>query len=909
MKRIIAVVFVISLIFSIFTCCGFTVSANKDTKNGLAAVFSEDAVFTADVNSTGISGVALAEGDTLKFAVNAESAGRYSVLADYYINEIHGSYLECELYENKNENADNATYRLAASYSLGEVKQDDAKNELTPDWTMDEKWYSGYILSSSAFSVAPIELDLVAGTNEFTLKMTNGNAFIGGIYFVSCDEVITYSQYLEKYKNEPCGDKCKVITVQAEDVFSASSKVVLPFCDSSSVYVTPIAERLQIMNAVGGNAWNIIGQEASWQIDVKTAGWYSIAVRYRQDYTDGRATIRSIFIDGELPFAECEEVAFPYETDWVDNKVSKGDKEYKFYLSEGTHTISLAPALGEMQSILEDVQTSLQALNAAYRKIIMITSSTPDAYRDYLLDEKIPETLNVLKSERKALLKLAEKMPSDTNSSLINRLADQLEEMYKYPDTIAGTLSTFQSNLTALATWINDQKTQPLALDEITFYPAGSDYEKETVGFFGSLYHSIKRFLYSFSSEYVGVGEKDGKTIEVWVTTGRDQMQIIRRMINETFTPVERLDGQKIYVDIRMIDTAALLPAVVSGIGPDVALGEGNSTPVNFASRGAIYDLNSFSDAKSIYERFSDSAIVPFRYENGVYALPETQTFKMMFYRTDIFEEYGWSVPETWEQVKSLIFDLSKNNMQFGFDATFQSYCMMLYQNGGSVYSEHGTRSTLNEREAIESFKQYTQFYKEYKIPVSYNFANRFRSGEMPIAIADYIAYNTLEVFAPEIKGQWDITTVPGKVLEDGTVDHTSIATGVCCFILGDTKYPKESWEFLKWWTEADVQAKYGNQIEDKLGGSARYATANLEALAQIPWSSSFYKELTNQLESVRGIPEVPGGYFTSRHFNNAFRAVVYDAGDAQETLLEYVGIMNDEITKKRKEFGLSTEE
>lgn len=903
MKRIIAFFVVITLIFSLFTC-SLSVAAQPAADECIAATFSDTAQLTADVASTGVSGVELSEGDTLNFSAQVDKGGKYTVLVEYYIKSIHGSYLECNLVKSGEELAKATAYRLAVSYTLGEVKEDDAHNELTPDWSLDEKWYSSYIISDSSFSVSPAEFELGAGNNEFALTMTNGAAYISGIYLVPVREAVSYSKYLEMHKNEPSDGKTKTVTVQAEDVFSASSKVVLPFCDSSSAYVTPAADRLQVMNAVGGNAWNIIGQEATWKIDVKTAGWYGISIRYRQDYTDGRATIRKLCIDGEMPFSECGEVAFPYETDWTNIEVGNGKKDYKFYLTRGTHTISLSPALGEMEKILDGVQQSLQSLNAAYRKIIMITSSTPDAYRDYLLDEKIPDTLNVLKTERKALLKLVDSMPSQTNSSLMERLSDQLEEMYKYPDTIAGSLSNFQSNLTALATWINDQKTQPLALDEITVFPAGKEYEKETVGFFGSMYHGIKRFLYSFSSEYVAVEGSDGKTIEVWVTTGRDQMQIIRRLINETFTP-----NKNIYVDIRMIDATALLPAVVSGIGPDVALGEGNSNPVNFASRGAIYDLNKFPDAESVYSRFSESAIVPFRYENGVYALPETQTFKMMFYRTDIFEEYGWSVPTTWDEVKSLIFDLSKNNMQFGFDATFQSYCMMLYQNGGDVYSESGTRSTLNEREAIDAFKQYTQFYKEYKIPVSFNFANRFRSGEMPIAISDYVAYNTLEVFAPEIKGQWDIAVVPGKVLEDGTVDHTSIASGVCCFILGDTKFPNESWEFLKWWTSADIQARYGNQIEDKLGGSARYATANLEALAQIPWSSAFYKELTLQLESVRGIPEVPGGYFTSRHFNNAFRAVVYDAKDAQETLLEYVEVINDEITKKRKEFGLSVEE
>ena len=41
----------------------------------------------------------------------------------------------------------------------------------------------------------------------------------------------------------------------------------------------------------------------------------------------------------------------------------------------------------------------------------------------------------------------------------------------------------------------------------------------------------------------------------------------------------------------------------------------------------------------------------PYIYEGGVYAVPETQNFDMLFYRTDVFAELGLTPPETWEAV------------------------------------------------------------------------------------------------------------------------------------------------------------------------------------------------------------------------------------------------------------------
>jgi len=854
---------------------------------------------SADVAENIDASLLIEEGAESQFTFEIPKDGKYTVLVEYYVNQIHGSYIECNL--SVDGNTETEDYQLGVTYNSGEISHDDDGNELTPEWEMNQKWYKNPLSFETAFYRETAVFELTAGSHTAVLSMVNGSAYVKSVEFEEIKETVSYEEYLNLNKEKKEKSYAEPMVIQAEDITLAASKVILPFCDSSSAKVTPAADKLQVINCLGGSSWSLVGQEAIWEIDVEETGWYSLNIRFRQDYTDGRATMRGLKIDGEIPFEECGAISFPYKTQWTDLTVGTEDKAYAFYLEKGKHTVSLTPAIGEMGGLLEGVQEILNTLNAIYRKIIMITSSTPDTYRDYRLDEKIPDTLEQLKDTEKEFTALINKMPEGTNCAILTRTAEQLRDMYKYHDTIAGELAKFQSNLSSIGTWINDQKTQPLALDEIVLYPEDSEYKKETAGLIKSFVHSVKRFIYSFAEDYNF--SRKSESIEVWVTTGRDQMQIIRRLANETFTV-----KTGIYADLKMIATAALLPAVVAGIGPDVALGEPNTTPVNFASRGAIYDLNSFPDAAEIANRFTEAALVPLRYEGGLYALPETLNFNMMFYRTDIFSEYGWSVPETWDDVRNLIFDLSKNNMQFGFTSGFTTYCMLLAQKGGEVYSQDGSYSRLNELPAIEAFEEYTQLYSEYKIPVSFNFANRFRSGEMPIAITGYTAYNTLEVFAPEIKGLWDIALVPGTE-ENGIVNHASTADGICAFILNDTENPKESWEFLKWWTSADVQAKYGNLVEEKLGASARYAPANKEAIAEIPWSTAFYKEISGQLENVVGIPEVPGGYFTPRNFNNAFRATVYEAQDARETLLQYVEIINDEITRKRKEFGLSVAE
>ena len=126
------------------------------------------------------------------------------------------------------------------------------------------------------------------------------------------------------------------------------------------------------------------------------------------------------------------------------------------------------------------------------------------------------------------------------------------------------------------------------------------------------------------------------------------------------------------------------------------------------------------------------------------------------------------------------------------------------------------------------------------------------------------------------------------------------------CMILrsDDTARKAQSWEFLKWWTSADIQARFGQEMECLMGAAARYATANLEAFQQLSWS----REQLNILNEQRSNQEVPGGYYTGRHIVNAVRKVVNENAAARETLLDYNKTINDEIKKKRIEFGLEDE-
>ena len=173
----------------------------------------------------------------------------------------------------------------------------------------------------------------------------------------------------------------------------------------------------------------------------------------------------------------------------------------------------------------------------------------------------------------------------------------------------------------------------------------------------------------------------------------------------------------------------------------------------------------------------------------------------------------------------------------------------------------------------------------------------------------NYNTYNTLSVFAPEIRGKWDFLPVPGTIAEDEFgveyIRRETVSSGTSVMIMEDAENKEAAWEYLKWWTSSETQVQFGRELEGILGAAARYPTANVEAMSQLPWTVKEYQKLEEQWSWVRGIPEVPGGYMTGRHLDNAFRLVYNDNSNPKETIYDYVQIINDEIDKKRREFGL----
>lgn len=783
-------------------------------------------------------------------------------------------------------------------------------NEIRNDQIALDGFYKKQLTIKQDFEDKAVTLKLDAGRHTMELLAIDDAFTIEKIVLSEKSEALSYADYLKLNGKNTVSKENKPIKLQAEEADAKSDKSILVQNDRSSVNVEPYHAMNVRYNCLGGDSWSTVGDFIEWEIDVKADGFYNLDIRYKQNLKTNDISHRTVYIDGELPFKEAKNIEFKYDSSWNVLRLGEENKEaYKFYLSKGKHTVRIIADSGSRTDLLIEANDILTRLNEDYLSILMITGADADIYRDYKFDLAIPETLADMKKASKELKELENKCEEynggGASTAVFSLLYDTLDAMTKDTDKLAENISSLDSNISSLSSWIYDAQSQPVLVDYITLNPVGVEKEKAEGNFFEVLWHHIRQYVFSFTYDYANVGNMSKQkkdAITVWTFASQEQTNVIQRLTTNSFVAEKNIP-----VNVQLISAAALLPAILADIGPDVALGLGQATPVNYALRNAVVDLNQFSDADIVKKNFANSAIVPFTLKEGLYALPETQSFNVLFYRKDVLEEMNIPLSrlDTWDSILTDVMpELQLNHLTFGIPQGIESYLMFLYQKGGKLYSDDHLKTLLDETEGVSAFKDYVSLYREYKLPLSFSFINRFRTGQMPIGIADFTTFNTLAVSAPEIEGLWGMMPVPGTIDANGNINRSSSAIVTGCSILKE-KNKKEAWEFIKWWTSEETQFSFSQEMEIILGSAARNPTANVKAFNKLSWNKEMLSALNTQRANTVGFSEIAGGYFTSRYFAFAFADVVYENKDIIETLGSAAKNINTEIEIKTEELLL----
>lgn len=209
-----------------------------------------------------------------------------------------------------------------------------------------------------------------------------------------------------------------------------------------------------------------------------------------------------------------------------------------------------------------------------------------------------------------------------------------------------------------------------------------------------------------------------GRTRLTWISDDnparREHIDLFNKLHPEcllSLDPVYEMGMEKIIV------------RATAGVGPDLFDGYGNYQLAAFVQADIAWDITdelakAGIDVKSEYW----PAIVPIAvYHGRVYGVPANVASDALFFNKDIFDQMHIPYPRgpmTWDDFVKLaqkltIRDADGHVTQYGFTFDFNRWMDFLPQFGARVFSEDGTRCTLDSPEAIAAAQfEWNMIYK-----------------------------------------------------------------------------------------------------------------------------------------------------------------------------------------------------
>lgn len=890
----------------------------NDVLNMFAYDFVED--LHIDTNYLGYDGDAawLNQGDQLSMSLDVTTSGIYALYFDYYVEaSLRYNPSMRFLVDGVLQYTELSYLSLPVDWLYEDTKSYDrygdqiaSRSYIKSSWYLDQGIQDG-----QAFYQTPLEIYLSAGTHDIQLEVIEGTFHLGTITLKNVYESTqTYEDYIAPYETYLKYDG--LLTLQAEDVLYRNRQSIRNKY-MREPKVAPYSYKNRVLNVLDGNLFGEANDEITYEVDIETAGLYNLAFKYSTGINGKLPSIRRIEIDGVTPFKALEHYIFKNATSFRNETLNQDGKPYWFYLSEGKHTITLKVTNETVKDIYHDLLAILSDIQAVSLDIHQITGGLSDANRDWRLEVYLPdldEELLVIKEKITQAIRDIETNKAYARSMVLTELniaLKQINRFVKNPNVLPKYMDEFSNTEGSIYGRINRVMPMltfhPLHLDQFYLY-GDHKLPKANASLFLKVVEEFKAFFYSFfDDKYQQTSSNDENTIDIWVSKSRPYMEIMQRMIDETYTPET---GINVNLSL-MPDENKIILSNAAGTTPDGVVGLSFSKPFEFALRNMIVDLRDQPGFYDLASEFNYNSFVPYIYQEGVYAIPETQDVKLLFYRKDILNRLNILPPDTWAEVISAIPVLQKYDMNIfvplgdanaykGSDKTVP----FIYQMGGDLYDLDTLESGLHQENAYQGFELMTELFTIYNLPtMTENFFQKFRNGDVPMGIGDANMYIQLKYAAPELSGQWGVLPIPGVQNALDEVERWHPTYGGSSVIFSSSNKQAKTWDFIKWWSKKEIQADYSYQIQSALGNKFLYMTANIEGFRESAWPIDTKYIILDQWQWIRSTGRVPGDYMLERELSNAWNHVVFDGANPRIAINEATLIINLELRRKLVEF------
>lgn len=902
---------------------GYTAADYTGETKEFAIAKSLDAAYSSmlTTDNKGYEGsvAQMAVGDTIVLTIDVPETALYWLQFDYL--SYDDSILPIELsvkVDNEYPFYEARNLKFETTWITdGETDLDRYGNEIVTMPEKDKTWESKYLMDASYRYSEPLKVSLTKGTHTLEISMSEGTVLLGNVSLVAPKEIPAYAG------SETAAGK-ELIVVEAEDFYERNDSSIHSAGEYDSA-ISPLSAKEKVLNILDGDSFDTAGMTATYQFTVDQAGYYYIGMNYIQGEKSDFPVYMDVKVDGECPNDAFRAYPMAYTKKYKTASLEDADgNNLSVYLEAGVHTISFTISADHLRFALEAVDEIMNGINDLSLEVTKVAGTNKDKYRDLKLTRYIPDVqdrlygwvdqLNSLMEQATTLPGVEAKDAEDVAAfAYLGIAAKQLKTLGDEPDELiyrVDELSTSVNSInTQIANFVDLINKNIISIDRVYVYqedaklPAGLNW-------FQSIWMSICRFFYSFFGQSYSATNTNEEHIQVWVNRPRQYVEIMQKMIDEQFTPATGIE-----VDLSlMTDANKLVLSNASGDTPDIATGINYAIPFELGTRGALVDLTKFDNYKEIFGRYSEGILVPSVIGDGLYSLPETMNFYVMFYRSDVLEKIGLEIPNTMDELIAMLPDLQMRGLNVFYQTApmlamrnFHGTTPLIFQNGGSLYGRTAQELLVDSEECIEGFTQLTELFTLYDLPVDVpNFYQHFRNGDLPIGFADFNSYNLILNAAPEIANSWGIALIPGVEDEETGEILRYMSGGAESTVMFESNDEREqqAWEFMCWWSSAEVQAEFGQMLQIMYGDEYIWPTANLEAFAMLPFPTSDKEIVLEQASCILEPPRLLGSYMLERELSNAFNNVVVDGDNLRSRIDDVVKTVNRETNRKLEEFG-----
>lgn len=859
----------------------------------------------------------LKRGNTVELEVNLSQADSLAFVANYYVlhNGLNSSEISVSV--NGQEVLSRSSLPALWKNESDEFARDSYGNEVTPSQEKIEQWVSTELFNYDCSTVLAPVFAFNSGKNTITITVIAGGEFLlGDVQLKSVKMPETYAEYSQKYQSAKVGSG---VVVQEAEFFAYKNNTMAIPVASGDINTTGYETYTAKLNVLSGLTEAY--QSVSYKLFVETDGLYNLSLNYKNSDSN-KTTFAKITIDGEAPFQELLIYPFTQNSSYEEH-VLGGDTPYSVYLTRGEHVVTIKIDCSQTVESTDELSEIIDKLNDIYLDLKKIAGTIQDKNREWDPETDFPGKVEELKSIYDALGRINEQLKkvngADVNYEALvfiqtaqKSIGGLLDDPYDIPNNYATLSEGSGSIVQTIANARNGILSTPLDIDKVILHPAGEESGVQRHGGFYGFWEGVKRFFHSFVADY-SVTTDEEKTIQVWVARPSTYVNLMQQMMDAS--DFEERTGYSVRFSV-LADEGKLILSNAADIAPNAVMGISNWLPYEMGIRDITVDLTQFDDYGEVISRFSEGAMISLIADGKGLALPETQDFYVMYYRKDVLDKYDIDLPNTWEDVIDILPKLQRYGLNFYIplsgstsSKSIMTTAPFIYQYGGSLFSDDATSTTIADENSLNAIKLMTELYTLYGLPQQINnFFDSFRNGSLPIGISTFDTYVRLSIAAPEIQGKWGIALSPGVLNEEtGEIERwqTGSATSMSLIKSGSDDKDAAGWELLKWWSSAEVQTEFMNNLTMLYGKSYIWNSANLEAFNNsIVFTEEDKEIILEQWEWMREIPKVPGWYMLERELSNAWNSIVIDGENTRSVIENAVTTIDKELVRKLEEFG-----